>query len=330
VVRLPENRNDPAGNWVGSGNHKAGSLLVSSIPAGPDIAQEARRRRDRIKLLLTSMTEQTNKVAAILEEAQTNEDHLTLGYKSWTAYIAGEYTGLLAELNRAQRRVAVGELTAAGMSTRAIASVVGTSQKTVVKDLQVIPEVSPGDDLAYSFECGSRCWHSPICQRVKKTPQKITETKCDVEGHEDHVDREDVLDVALGGLRTFLDEHPVPTDRKVTGMDGKLYPVPSRPVIEPKKPRRGSLPDQYLNASHDLDKALRRLEKLHADDRFMTNRKTLNELHSLRFSDMQILLGSIEMDLAGTNTCHVCDERVQPGLDFGAILTMCKTCAGGA
>lgn len=40
---MPENRNDPAGNWVGSGNHKAGSLLVSSVPAGPDIAQEARR-----------------------------------------------------------------------------------------------------------------------------------------------------------------------------------------------------------------------------------------------------------------------------------------------
>ena len=40
---MPENRNDPAGNWVGSGNHKAGSLLVSSVPAGPDIAHEARR-----------------------------------------------------------------------------------------------------------------------------------------------------------------------------------------------------------------------------------------------------------------------------------------------
>jgi hypothetical protein len=303
---------------------------TDSLAAGTDSAQEARRRRDRIQLLLGAITEQTNKVAAILEEAKMRDDYLTLGYKSWTAYITGEYAGLLADLGRVERREVVGSLTASGMSTRAIAGVVGTSQKTVVKDLQVIPEVSPGDDLAYSFECGSHCWHSPICQRVKKTPQKITETKCDVEGREDHVARGDDLDVALGDCQTFLDEHPVPTDRKVTGLDGKLYPVPSRPVIEPKKPRRGSLPDQYLNASHDLDKALRRLEKLHADDRFLTNRKTLNELHSLRFSDMQILLGSIEMDLAGTNTCHVCDERVQPGLDFGAILTMCKTCAGGA
>jgi len=80
---------------------KAGSLLVSSLPAGPDIAHEARQRRDRIKLLLTSMAEQTNKVVAILEQAQTNEDHLALGHKSWTAYIAGEYAGLLEDLNRA-------------------------------------------------------------------------------------------------------------------------------------------------------------------------------------------------------------------------------------
>ena len=115
---------------------RARDISAGGIKSVPIVPQNARHRRDRIKLLLTSMTEQTNKVVAILEEAQTNEDHLTLGYKSWTAYIAGEYAGLLADLNRAQRREVVGSLTAAGMSTRAIAGVVGTSQKTVVKDLQ--------------------------------------------------------------------------------------------------------------------------------------------------------------------------------------------------
>jgi hypothetical protein len=62
VVRLPENTNDAAGNGVESQNVKAGSLLVSSVPAGPDIALEARRRRDRIKLLLTSLTEKKGKL----------------------------------------------------------------------------------------------------------------------------------------------------------------------------------------------------------------------------------------------------------------------------
>jgi hypothetical protein len=128
---------------------------------------DASHRRDRIKLLLTSMTEQTSKVVAILEEAEANEDHLILGYKSWTAYIAGEYAGLLSDLKLAQRREVVGSLTAIGMSTRAIAGVVGTSHKTVVKDLQVqvVPEVPPDlvdhQDLIRSTgntcrDCGER------------------------------------------------------------------------------------------------------------------------------------------------------------------------------
>jgi hypothetical protein len=114
---------------------RSGTLTENPAGASTDMVsaatvtgQEARRRRDRIKLLLTSMTEQTNKVVAILEEAQTNEDHLALGYASWTAYIAGEYAGLLAELTRANRREVVGSLTSAGMPTRAIAEIVGVDQ----------------------------------------------------------------------------------------------------------------------------------------------------------------------------------------------------------
>ena len=233
------------------GAHESATTALMVQPT-TDSRQEARRRLDQIKLLLGSMTDQANEVQAILDEARTSKDHLALGYQSWTAYMLGEYAGLLAELKSGNRREVVSSLTAAGMSTRAIAGVVGTSQKTVVKDLQsqVIPEVSPGDDLAYPFECGSHCSHSPICQRVKKTPQKITETKCDVEGHEDHV------------------------DRRVTGLDGKSYPVPPKPVVEPKKPRRPALPDQFRTAVWNLDKAIRRLEVIAADDRFDPDQET--------------------------------------------------------
>jgi hypothetical protein len=208
---------------------RSGTLTENPAGASTDMVsaatvtgQEARRRRDRIKLLLTSMTEQTNKVVAILEEAQTNEDHLALGYASWTAYIAGEYAGLLAELTRANRREVVGSLTSAGMPTRAIAEIVGVDHSTVVRDQKQVVQGAPPD-------------------------------------REDSADRE--------------------VDRRVTGRDGKSYPVPSKPVVEPKKPRRSSLPDQYWHAMYDLDKALRRLEKLHADDRFAANRETLRDLH---------------------------------------------------
>jgi len=185
------------------------------------VSQDARRRRDQVKVLLTSMAEQTNTVGIILETAQTKRDYLALGYKSWTGYIVGEYAGVLEHLNRALRREVVGALTASGMSTRAIAGVVGTSHKTVIKDLQdqVVPEV-PADPV----------------------------------DHQDGV------------------------DRRVMGLDGKLYSklhaVPSRPVIESKERRRPALPDQFRTAVWNLDKAIRRLEVIAADDRFDPDQET--------------------------------------------------------
>jgi hypothetical protein len=230
------------------------------------VPQDARRRRDRIKLLLTSITEQANKLQAILDEARTNEDHLALGYASWTAYIAGEYAGLLAELTRANRREVVGSLTSAGMPTRAIAEIVDVDHSTVVRDQKQVVHPAPP-------------------------------------AREDHV------------------------DRHVTGMDGKSYAVPSKPVVEPSKPRRGSLPDSYWNALYDLDKAARRLARLHADDRFMANRKALHDLHWRLLGDIDALVSSMDSDfsITGGNRCQDCDERMLPSTDFEA---RCKTCRG--
>ena len=112
-------------------------------------------------------------------------------------------------------------------------------------------------------------------------------------------------------------------------MDGKTYAVPNRPVIEPRTMRQPSLPSQYRNAMWELEKAVRRLEKLHSNDRFAANRKTLLDLHLPQLSNMQVMLEHIEADLFGRDRCHVCDKRVPPGLDFGSEnMTTCKACAG--
>lgn len=79
------------------------------------------------------MTEQFNKVVGILE-TQIYEDLLALGPVGWTAYVAGEYASLLADLKRVRRREVVGSLTSAGMPTRAIAEVVGIDHGTVIHD----------------------------------------------------------------------------------------------------------------------------------------------------------------------------------------------------
>ncbi len=114
----------------------------STAPAG-----DASRRRDRIKLLIGSMTTTTEKLGELLDAARAASDHASLGYASWTAYIAGEFSGSLAGLNLALRREVVGTLTETGMSTRAIAEVTDVSHSTVVRDhRQVVHDAPPAPD----------------------------------------------------------------------------------------------------------------------------------------------------------------------------------------
>ena len=110
----------------------------------PAIVSDASRRRDRVRLLLGTVTSATEKVGLLLEEAQAAEDHLALGYTSWTAYVAGEYHDALAGLSAAFRRPAVHALAEGGLSSRVIAEIAGVGQSTVARDLQVTHCGSPG------------------------------------------------------------------------------------------------------------------------------------------------------------------------------------------
>lgn len=103
----------------------------------------ASRRRDRIRLLIGSMTTTTEKIAELLDAAQAERDHVALGYASWPAYVAGEFADALAGLSTAARRPAVVALAEGGLSTRAIAEIAGVGQSTVGRDLQVTRSGSP-------------------------------------------------------------------------------------------------------------------------------------------------------------------------------------------
>jgi len=119
-----------------------GSIVESTAGAA------ASRRRDRIKLLLGSIAATTEKLADLIEAARDGEDHVVLGFASWTAYVAAEFSGLLAGLGTAERRVAVHALSVSGMPTRAIAEVAGISQSTAARDARVSHDDSPGEGEA--------------------------------------------------------------------------------------------------------------------------------------------------------------------------------------
>jgi hypothetical protein len=103
-----------------------------------DKVDEAKIRASYIKSELGSIAESRDSVLHLVECAKEARDHELLGYPSWTAYVAAEFGSELAELRRDDRRDVVAVLSETGMSTRAIASVVGVSNSTVHEDIKVI------------------------------------------------------------------------------------------------------------------------------------------------------------------------------------------------
>lgn len=94
--------------------------------------EEARARADRIRSGMRVLAEWQQDVIA----AYAARDWDALGYETWDAYIDGEYGEHRVRLPREQRREIVAGMSAAGMSSRAIGSAVGSSHVTVQNDLQ--------------------------------------------------------------------------------------------------------------------------------------------------------------------------------------------------
>lgn len=111
---------------------------VLIVDEAADEVDEARIRASWIKFQLGEIADSRDNVLYLVERAKEARDDDLLGYPSWTAYVAGEFSKELAELRRDVRRDVVQALSATGMSTRAIASVVGVSNSTVHEDIKVI------------------------------------------------------------------------------------------------------------------------------------------------------------------------------------------------
>lgn len=78
-----------------------------------------------------------------MAEAKAGNAHLALGYASWTAYLSEVLGEEPMRLARGERQEMVQMLSAEGMSTRAIAPIVGASNFTVSKDLQGARNLTP-------------------------------------------------------------------------------------------------------------------------------------------------------------------------------------------
>lgn len=112
-------------------------------PADPLSAQDARALTDRIRI-------QVSDLLPLIKEAYTRRADLALGYESWAAYCDTELRGLRMPL--AERQTATAELRAEGLSTRAIAGALGSSDATVRRDLAATGATDDAPDRATGLD----------------------------------------------------------------------------------------------------------------------------------------------------------------------------------
>ena len=91
----------------------------------------------RIRRLAKQAGEQLVQVGRLLDDAQAGRVHETLGFPSWTAYVADALGGQL-QLSSEARQAMVALMSGEGMSVRAIASATGVSESTVARDIDEV------------------------------------------------------------------------------------------------------------------------------------------------------------------------------------------------
>lgn len=162
----------------------------------PQMTEEgAERLSSRISARLDGIADNYVAVMPLIREALNRNVYDVLGYASHGAYVKDRFGDALGKLGIELRREIVRELSSAGLSTRAIAPVVGVSDYTVRQDIaagarSLAPETTPIHEPAVIVD-------ESTGEVIDDAPVTITETH---------------------------------TTKVVTGLDGKSYPVaPPKP-----------------------------------------------------------------------------------------------------
>lgn len=212
-------------------------------------AGEAQRLTQRIKLLAGGVRDNLYKLRNLVDEAKASNAWQVLGFPSWTAYLVDTLASEPMRLDRAERQTLVEYLSGEGLSTRAIAPIVGVDQKTVVRDLA-------GEAYASPTEPVDQIARDVAEAEAQSMPPALIANPQTGEILEEGTESEPVLSIVT-------ETHTVKT---VTGLDGKTY------TQQPAQSRRSPLIDDARSAGWALRKAVERLERIKADDRFTNNK----------------------------------------------------------
>ncbi len=186
----------------------------------------AERRAERIVLRLDAIAENYARVLPMIREAIAKRDDIALGYRSPGEYVADRFGQSLAGLGIETRRAVVHELSQAGMSTRAIAPVVGVSQPTVLSDQRAGDKGLSPDPQTPSSESRGEAGSDEGQTSTPEVPHADAASG---------VDRQEDVETAPEVGAESSPEGGVECDRPpVIGRDGKTYTRRTRPTPTPE------------------------------------------------------------------------------------------------
>lgn len=201
---------------------------------------EAERLTTRIRLRLDTIADNYVAVMPLIREAIERQAWSVLGYCGVSEYVSECFGDALSQLSTGVRREVVSELAASGMSTRAIAPVVGVSKSQVATDIQVssaghLTPSGPEPTFISATEALAEIdddWPADL-----PSPTEWDDDEPEPQGN--------------GGATPEV-EDPSPAAPAIVGLDGKTY---KRPTPAPKPERSGEQQNAEEN-SRSLASAL--------------------------------------------------------------------------
>lgn len=262
---------------------------VGDADGGSDLSSvrltqnDAARLTTKIQLRLDTIADNVEAVLPLIEQARSGNAHAALGYRSWTEFVTEKFGGALSRLGKVERLPLVELLADQGMSTRAIASVVGVSNATVSRDLAAVTDVTPAE--------------IEMANATDEFEQALDLGRADGDLSQDNV---------VAKISSI-------TTNNVIGIDGKSY---SRTGTTTK--HRPALVGAYRDASRKLFKLAETVGRLHKDDRFAANADTLLDRNRFELLQTYKLITAICRDL-GVDTgaeppiCRDCGDKLVLG-----------------
>ena len=226
-------------------------------------ASQARELTDRIKVGVEAIWE-------LVKQAYQARAWVALGYDSWDDYCTREFGTSRIRLPREERQEVVASMREIGMSTRAIASATGISQKTASRELAAARE---SNDSPVPVTGTDGKTYAPRPQPQSEPEPELPQATALPQSDLDELNAEPPTWQPAGHLR-----------------DTDLNDL-KKEKTQHDQPRSEAITNQFTSAISDLTRVANRFRRIADDKNFPRNKEKVAAMHR---HDLNRLIGELQ------------------------------------